>query len=69
MKFNTEKYLKKEIERYRNCKKLWEVIVDTDHPLNKKVRNELTIEQITRLANYIKQREDEGLNLLAYDIN
>lgn len=64
-----EEYIKKEIQRYKELKKIWEIIIDTDHPLNKEVRSQLTLEDINNLAVWIKQREDEGIQLLAYDRN
>lgn len=59
-----QKYIENEIQRYQQLSKLWEVLIDTDHPLNKQVKDSLSIQDIHNLAQYLAERRDEGIELL-----
>jgi len=64
-----EQYIKNEIERYKQIKKLLLIAMDGDHPLHKKIISELTVEDFIKMEKYVREREDEGMALLAYPKN
>lgn len=64
-----EKYIKSEIQKYRQVKKLLTIIEDADNPLSKKLRSEISIDVIEAMHAYVTMREDEGMQLLAYPKN
>lgn len=64
-----EKFIKDEINRFKEAEKLWTIVCDTDHPLSKELRESLSIDEITKIALFIKESRDNGIHLLARDKN
>lgn len=64
-----EQFIKNEIEKYKSLKKVYEILMDADHPLHNDISKMLTLDQVLQLTLYINERKDEGMDLLAYPKN
>lgn len=59
-----EQYIENEIEKYKSLKKVYEILMDADHPLHKKLTGLLNVDQVLQLTLYINEKKDEGIELL-----
>lgn len=52
------------LENYLEAKKILEIASDTNNPSNHFVRANLTLEQASKLQEFIKTMEDQGAHLI-----
>lgn len=61
--------LKKYKEKYLEAKKILDIAIDTDNPMSKFVRENMTFEQAVSMQAFIAECEDSGIKLLIKEIN
>lgn len=61
--------LKKYKEKYEEAKKILDIAIDTDNPMSKFVRENMTFEQAVTMQAFIAEAEDAGINLISKEAN